>query len=333
MKKSPLLTGRRRLLGSAYALACVSGLPRLSRAAGEDWPQRTVKILVANPPGQAVDIVGRLFAESLSRTLGQPFYVENKPGAGGVMATEMGVRAAPDGYTLTITSSGPLVVSPAIRKAMPYDAIKDFTHISNIALTPQVLLVGESSPFKSVSDLVAAAKARPGQLNYSTPGIGSTGHLGMESFCSTAGITMNHVPYKGNIQALTELVAGETTVGSDTVPGALPMVKSGKLRAIGIAAPDRSPFMPDVPTLAQQGYKVEALGWIGLSGPAALPRTIVTKLNRAIHDALATSEFQEKFKTLALVSIADTPEHFESFIRAERDKWNAVAKAANVQVD
>lgn len=330
---SSSMPSRRRLLGDAGALACLLTLPGLARSAEGDWPARTVRMLVANPPGQAVDIVGRLFADSLSRAFGEQFYVENKPGAGGVMATEMGARAAPDGYTLTITSSGPLVVGPAIRKKMPYDSIGDFTHISNIALTPQVFLVSESSPLKSAKDLVAAAKANPGKLNYSTPGIGSTGHLGMESFCSTVGITMNHVPYKGNIQALTELVAGETAVGSDTVPGALPMVKTGRLRAIGIAAPDRSPFMPDVPTLTEQGYKVEALGWIGLSAPAGLPRTIVEKLNRAIHDALATPEFQEKFKTLALVSIADTPEHFESFIRAERDKWNAVAKAANVQVD
>jgi tripartite-type tricarboxylate transporter receptor subunit TctC len=324
---------RRRILHCAGALVGVSTLPGTARAALDDWPLRAVRILVANPPGQAVDIVGRLFADSFSRTFGQPFFVENKPGAGGVMATEMGARAAPDGYTLTITSSGPLVVGPAIKRSMPYDAIKDFTHISNIALTPQVLLVSESSPLKSVKDLVAAAKARPGQLNYSTPGIGSTAHLGMEAFCATAGITMNHIPYKGNIQALTELVAGETVAGSDTVPGALPMVKTGKLRAIGIAAPERSPFMPDVPTFTEQGYKVEALGWIGLSGSAGLPRSIVAKLNRAIHAALATPEFQEKFRSLALVSIADSPEHFESFVRAERDKWNAVAKGANVQVD
>lgn len=324
---------RRRLLGGIGALACVSALPGLAWAAESDWPTHPVKILVANPPGQAVDIVGRLFAESFSKTFGQQFYVENKPGAGGVMATEMGARAAPDGYTLTITSSGPLVVGPAIRRSMSYDSLKDFTHISNIALTPQVLLVNQSSPLKSVKDLVAAAKAKPGQLNYATPGIGSTGHLGMEAFCSTADIKMNHVPYKGNVQALTELVAGETAVGSDTVPGALPMVNTGRLRAIGISAPDRSPFMSDVPTLAEQGYKVEALGWIGLSAPAGLPRPIVEKLNRAIHSALATPEFQEKFKTLALVSIADTPEHFESFIRAERDKWNAVARSAKVQVD
>ncbi|CAN5323633.1 tripartite tricarboxylate transporter substrate binding protein [soil metagenome] len=323
---------RRRAIGQLAAMAGATALPRLALAADE-WPSKPVRVLVSNPPGQAVDIIGRLFAESFSKRFGQQFFVDNKPGAGGVIGTEMGVRAAPDGYTLSITSSGPLVVTPAIRANVPYDPIKDFTHVSNIALTPQTLIVGSTSPFKTVKDVVDAAKAKPGQLNYATSGVGSTSHLGMEAFCATVGIKMNHIPYKGNQEALTQLIAGDVALGSDTVPGTLSMVKAGKLRALGVAAPTRSPFLPDVPTLTEQGYKVEALGWIGLSSSAGTPRPIVDKLNRAIHEALATNEFKERFQTLAFVSIADTPEQFESFIRVERDKWAAVAKAANVRVE
>ncbi|MBG9387962.1 Bug family tripartite tricarboxylate transporter substrate binding protein [Caenimonas aquaedulcis] len=324
---------RRELIAGLGALAAAGAVPVSAWAADGDWPTRPVKIIVANPPGQAVDIVGRLFAESFSKTFGQPFVVDNKPGAGGLTATAIGSHAPPDGYTLLISSSGPLVVTPAIKKGMPYDSLKDFTHIGNIALTPQVLIVGAGSPFKTVKDVIDAAKAKPGQLNYATSGIGSTSHLGMEAFCSAVGVKMTHIPYKGNQEALTQLISGDVALGSDTVPGALAMIKAGKLRALGIAAPDRSPFIPDVPTLAEQGYKVEALGWIGLSAPAGLPRATLDKLNRAIQAALATPEFKEKFTSLALVSIAGTPEQFEGFVRSELGKWSAVAKAANVQVE
>jgi tripartite-type tricarboxylate transporter receptor subunit TctC len=324
---------RRRVLSTLGAWAGASAVPGLAFSAETDWPKRPVKIIVANPPGQAVDIVGRLFADSFAKTFGQPFVVENRPGAGGMTATAYGAHVAPDGYILTITSSGPMVVTPAIRRDMPYDPLKDFTHIGNIALTPQCLIVGASSPFKTVGDLVAAAKAKPGVLNYATPGVGSTAHLGMEAFCATVGIKMVHIPYKGNQEAIAQLISGDVALGSDTVPGALAMVKAGKLRALGIAAADRSPYLPDVPTLAEQGYKVEALGWIGLSGPAGLPRPIVDKVNAAIQSALVTPQFKEKFQALALISIAGTPEQFESFVRSERTKWSAVAKAANVQVE
>ena len=328
------ISRRHLCIASASAAGTALGLPAIVRAVEPVWPSaHTVRMIVSNPPGQAVDTVGRLFAEYFSKNLGQQFYVDNKAGAGGLIGTAEGARASPDGYTLSITSSGPLVVTPAIKSNVPYDPLKDFAHISNIALTPQTMIVGDSSPFRSVKDVIDAAKAKPGQLNYATSGIGSTSHLGMESFCTTAGIKMTHIPYKGNAEALTQLIAGDVALGSDTVPGALSMVKAGKLRALGVAAPQRSPYLPDVPTLIEQGYNVEALGWIGISSSAGTPKPIIDKLNKAVHAALGTPEFKAKFQTLAFVSIADTPQQFESFIRAERDKWAAVAKAANVHVE
>jgi tripartite-type tricarboxylate transporter receptor subunit TctC len=315
---------------AAISLVAVCAAGHAQQA--EDWPSRPVRILVANPPGQAVDIIARLFADSFGRKFGQQFIVENKPGAGGMIATEMGARAAPDGYTLTVTSSGPLVITPAIRRKVAYDALKDFSHIANIALTPQSLLVGSNSPLKSVADLVALAKKNP-ELNYATSGIGSTSHLTMEAFASAAGLKLNHVPFKGNQELLAQLAAGEIPVGLDTVPGALGMIKSGRVRAIGVAAPERSPFLPDVPTLIEQGVDAVGLGWIGLSGPAGLPRPIVTKVNQAIQEALEEPAFKERFAAMAFVSIASSPEEFTAFIAAERDKWNKVARDANVVVE
>lgn len=185
---------RTALAAITLAAACATGHAQQPDAAAA-WPSRPVKILVANPPGQAVDIIARLFADSFGRAFGQQFIVENRPGAGGMIATEMGARAAPDGYTLTVTSSGPLVVTPAIRRKVSYDALKDFTHIANIALTPQSLLVGAKSPLKTVADLIALAKKQP-ELNYATSGIGSTSHLTMEAFAAAAGLKLNHVPFK-----------------------------------------------------------------------------------------------------------------------------------------
>jgi tripartite-type tricarboxylate transporter receptor subunit TctC len=299
-----------------------------------DWPSHPVRIIVGTPPGQAVDILGRLLADYFNKTFKQSFIVENRAGVGGMIATRDVAHLPADGYTLLVASSGPLVMTPAIHSKMPYDSVQDFAPIANVALTPQMLLVGRSSPYQSVKDVVAAAKAKPGELNFSSTGLGSTSHLAMEVLQKEAGIQLHHVPYKGNQDATTAMVAGDVAVGFDTVPGSLSAVKGGLLRPLAVAAPQRSPFLPDVPTFKELGYPgVEAMGWIGLAAPAGTPPAIVDKLNKAIHAALSTPEFKERFNTLAFVPIVDTPEQFGKFVAEERDRWAKVAHDANALVD
>jgi tripartite-type tricarboxylate transporter receptor subunit TctC len=326
---------RAGIAGTLVALGMAAiAVPAVAQQAAGAWPAHPVRIIVGTPPGQAVDILGRLLAESFNKTFGQSFIVENRAGAGGMIATRDVARLPPDGYTLLIASSGPLVMTPAIHSKTPYDSIKDFAPIANIALTPQVLLVGASSPFKSLADIVKAAKGKPGGLNFSSTGLGSTSHLAMEVMQKEAGIELHHIPFKGNQDAAAQLVAGDVAMGFDTVPGSLSSVKGGLLRPLAVAAPQRSPFLPDVPTFAELGYPgVVAVGWIGLAAPAGTPSVIVEKLNKAIHAALETQELKEKFNTLAFVPVADTPQQFGKFVAEERDRWSKVARDAKVQVD
>lgn len=327
---------RRRAAVIASAMLAVGSVAVTATAAqkGGDWPNHPVRVIVGAPPGQAVDILGRLLAEYLNKKFGQPFVVENRAGAGGMIATRDVAHMQPDGYTLLIASSGPLVMAPAIHSKMPYDSVKDFAPIANIALTPQMLLVGAKSPFKSVADIVRAAKAKPGHLNFSSTGLGSTSHLAMEVLQKEAGIRLLHIPFKGNQDATAQLVAGDVAMGFDTVPGSLTAVKGGLLRPLAVAAPQRSPFLPDVPTFAELGYPgVQAVGWIGLAAPAGTPSAIVDKVNQAIHEALAKPEIKQKFEVLAFVPVVDTPQQFGQFIARERDRWAKVAHDAKVQVD
>ncbi|MEI6724307.1 MAG: tripartite tricarboxylate transporter substrate binding protein, partial [Betaproteobacteria bacterium] len=213
------------------------GLFLSSLVLAQPWPSRPVKIVVGFAPGSGTDILARVMAERFSKTLGQPFVVENKPGAGGSIAAEQVKNAAPDGYTLVAAGSGPFGVNPALYAKLPYDALRDFELIGNIVLTPQAIVVGAQSPFATLKDLVAAAKAKPGEIAYASLGTGSTSHLTTEAFMSAAGIKLNHVPFKGSSDAQTQIMGGSVVLMSDTVPGILNQVKNGKLRALGVAIP------------------------------------------------------------------------------------------------
>src|SRR5206468_9878243 len=203
----------------------------------------------------------------------------------------------PDGYTLTACPSGPFGINPGIYSHLPYAPIRDFEPISNIGLTPQVIVVGTQFPFKTLAEFVAAAKAKPGEIAYGSLGTGSTSHLTMEAFQAAAGIKLNHIPFKGGAEAQTQIMGGAFPVMSDTVPGVLAQVKAGKLRALGVAIPQRSPFLPDVPTIAEQGYPgFESVGWIGLCAPAGTPAAIINKLNAEVQKMLASPEAKEKFQ-------------------------------------
>jgi len=266
--------------------------------------------------------------------MGQAFVVENKPGAGGIVGTEQAKVAPPDGYTLIMAGSGPFGINPGIYSKLPYDPLKDFELVGNIGLTPQSIVVGAQTPYRTLKDFVAAAKAKPGDISYASLGNGSTSHLTMEAFQAAAGIKLNHIPFKGSSDAQTQLIGGNVTAMSDTIPGVLAQVKAGKLRALGVAIPQRSPFLPDVPTVAEQGYPgFESVGWIGLAAPANTPSAVVDKLNAEIRKMLASPEVKEKFTTLAFVPVGDSRAQFAAFVKSEIVKWSRVAKESGAKAD
>ena len=303
-------------------------------AFGQAYPTKPVKIVVAFSAGSATDIIARVMAEHLTRTLGQPFVVENKPGAGGSVGTAQVKDAAPDGYTLVAAGSGPFGINPAIYSKLPYDPIKDFELIGNIVLTPQALVVGAQAPYKTLKELVAAAKAKPGEIAYASLGNGSTSHLTMEAFQAAAGIKLNHVPFKGSSDAQTQLIGGSVPLMSDTVPGVLAQVKAGKLRALGVAIAQRSPHLPEVPTIAEQGYPgFESVGWIGLAAPAKTPAPILDRLNAEIKKMLQDPAVRGRIDGLAFTPVGDSRQEFTHFVRSEITKWTQVARDSGAKAD
>jgi tripartite-type tricarboxylate transporter receptor subunit TctC len=315
-------------LAAAFAAAAATTV------LAQPYPTRPVKIIVAFTPGSATDILARLTADYLTKSLGQTFVVENKAGAGGIIGTEAAKNAAPDGYTLTACPSGPFGINPGIYSKLPYDPVKDFEPISDIAFTPQTIVVGAQTPYKTLKDFVADAKKRPGEIAYGSLGVGSTSHLTMEAFQAAAGIKLNHIPFKGGQEAQAQIVGGAFPVMSDTVPGVLAQVKGGKLRALGVAIPKRSPFLPDVPTIAEQGYPgFESVGWIGLCAPAKTPVAILDKLNAEVQKMLASPEIKDKFEKLAFTAAGDSRAHFAQWIKSEIVKWTKVAKDSGAKAD
>jgi tripartite-type tricarboxylate transporter receptor subunit TctC len=300
----------------------------------DPYPARPVKIIVMFTPGSGTDILMRLIADQFTKSMGQPFVVENRPGAGGILGTEAGKNAPPDGYTLTAATSGPFGINPGVYAKLPYDPLRDFEPIANIALTPQALVVGAQQPWKSLKELVAAAKAKPGEIAYASLGNGSTSHLTMEAFQAAAGIRLNHIPFKGSAEGHAQLIGGNIAFMSDTVPGVLNHVKGGKLRALGVAIPARSAFLPDVPTVAEQGYAgFVSVGWIGIAAPAKTPAPILDKLNGEIRKMLATPEAKERLRQLAFDPVGDSRKEFAAFIAAEIAKWSKIAKDSGAKAD
>jgi tripartite-type tricarboxylate transporter receptor subunit TctC len=320
----------------AIRSAALAALLALAAAAAvaQPYPSKPVKVIVAFSPGSATDILARLMAEHFTRTLGQPFVVENKPGAGGIPGTEFAKNAPPDGYTLVMCPSGPFGINPAIYSKLPYDPLADFEPIGNIGLTPQTITVGAQQPYRTLKDLVDAAKAKPGEIAYASLGVGSTAHLTMEAFQAAAGIKLNHIPFKGSGEAQTQLMGGSVPVMADTIPGVLNHVKSGKLRTLAVAIPKRSPYMPDVPTVAESGYPgFESVGWIGLAAPAKTPVVILDRLNAELRSMLKDPAVKARFEQLAFTPVGDSRAEFAAFIRSEIAKWSQVAKASGAKAD
>ena len=305
-----------------------------SAHAQTDYPSKPIRIIVQFTPGTSTDIIGRLVGQKLTEAWGQVVVVDNRPGAGAIIGTEAAAKAPADGYTLVMAVSSAFGINPGLVPNLPYDVMRDFALITNVVLTPQTLLVPAASPIKSVKELVAAAKARPGALNYGSLGSGSTSHLTMELFRSTAGIQLTHVPYKGSPPAYTDLFSGNLQLMFDAVPAVIPHAKSGKLRALAVGSSSRSPFLPDVPTIAESGYPgFEAVGWIGLAAPAKPPEAVLNKINAEVVKILGTADMKERLARLGVTPVGDTREQFTAFVRNEIAKWGKLIRDAGIKAD
>jgi len=300
-------------------------------ALAQAYPAKAIRVIVPSSPGGGTDILARVIAARLTEAWGQQVVVENRAGAGQMIGIELAAKAAPDGYSLLMAAST-LAINPVMYKKVPYDALRDFAPITQAAALPNILVAHPSLPVKNVKELVALAKARPGQLVYASAGHGTSPHLSFELFLYMTGTKMIHVPYKGTGPGAVDTVAGQVQLMMPNLLTALPHVKSGRLRALGVTSAKRSAGVPDVPTIAQAGVPgYEAIQWYGLLAPAGTPREIVTKLHGEIVKILAAPDTREKLSSDGAEPVGSTPEQFAAFIRAETDKWGKVVKAAGIQ--
>jgi tripartite-type tricarboxylate transporter receptor subunit TctC len=303
-------------------------------ASAQTYPTKPVRILLGFPVGQATDILARIVAVRLSAQHGQQFYVDNRPGAAGIIATELAAKSEPDGYTLLASSSGPLAVNPGLYAKLPYDVARDFVIVAGLGIVPYAVVVNPASPIKDIKGLVEYAKANPGKLNYASGGSGVTNHLVTELFKATAGIDMQHVPYKGGPAALTDLVGGQVDVMFETMVATLPLVKSGKLRAIAVSSANRAAAAPELPTISESGYPgFTGVPWVAMAAPIKTPRAIVASLNTDINRILATPEVRESFIAQGSEAMPMSLPEIDAFVKAETLKWGRAVKASGAKVD
>ena len=305
----------------------------LALVIGETFAQgKPVRLVVPFGAGGAPDVIARLMAPPISENLGAPVVVDNRPGATGIIAAEYVKGSPPDGTTLFVADSAHFAISPALRPNLPYDPQKDFVPVTLVATSPLMLVVHPSIAAKSVQELVALAKANPGRLNFGSGGVGSTPHLSAELFKSAAGINAVHVPYKGGAPALNDLVGGQLSFMIENVPGTMPFVKSGKLRALAITSAQRSPLEPALPTMAESGVPgYEVVGWQGLFAVAGTPPEIVARLQAEVGKVLRLPEVRERLAALGAEPVGSTPEEFGAFIRAERTRWGAIIREKGIR--
>ena len=303
-------------------------------AAAQTYPDRPIRVILPVPAGGTPDVLARTVAPAMSEQLGQQFVMDNRGGAGGRIAAELAALAAPDGYTLFLASPGALTIVPHLGKDVPYDTFKDFAPVGLVATGPFLLLTHSSVPAKSVKELIALAKTEPGRLDYSSAGNGTANHLAMELFKSMAGVNFNHVPYKGAPQAVTDLLAGRVSVTLNSIPPILPHVKSGRVRALGVAGTQRSPLLPEVPTIIEAGVPgYESGSWLGLLAPAKTPAKIVAYLNSVMVKAVRSSALRSRLESQGAEPVGSSPEEFARRLRIEWDQNAKVVKLAGVRID
>lgn len=312
----------------ATLFAATLALPVFAQA---DYPNRVVKIVVASAPGGGTDTVARVLANELSKTMGQQFIVENRPGAGNVRGSDVAAKSPNDGYTLLMSAST-LAINHVMHKQLPYDVARDFAPITQMVIMPNVLVVGAKEPYKTFPDFLAAAKAKPGALTYGSAGPGTAPHMAMELLRLQAGIDLLHVPYTGVAPAINDVMGGRVTAMLVNFLSAKPQIDGGTLRALAMSSAKRSPFMPDLPTISESGVPgFEAIQWFGLLAPAGTPKAIVDRLQKETARILETPVMKERLAIEGAEPVGNKPEEFAALIKDEMAKWSEVAKAAGIK--
>jgi tripartite-type tricarboxylate transporter receptor subunit TctC len=322
------------LFRTVVALLLFAPVFTVQIAQAQSWPNKPIRLVVPFSAGGNTDIVARLFAQELSKTLGQPVVVENKPGASGNIGADAVAKSAPDGYTLVMGTVGTHAINASLYKKMPYDAIKDFAPVTLLASVPNVLVVPVSLPVKSVKELVAYGKANPGKLSFASSGVGTSIHLSGEMFRTTTGIDMTHIAYKGSAPAVTDLIAAQVQLMFDNLPTSLQYVKTDKLRALAVTTAKRIEALPDVPTMIESGFPgFETGSWFGVFAPAATPKDIIARLNTELLKIAQTPEMQQKLLQSGAEPVGKGSEEFTAYVRSETTKWAKVVKDSGATAD
>lgn len=316
----------------AALATCLLLLP--AAAFSQAWPNKPIRFIVPFPPGGGTDIFSRTIANKLGEALHTQVIVDNKPGAGGNIGLDAAAKSAPDGYTLVMGQTSNLAINPSLYAKVPFDPVKDFAPVSLIASAPLVLVVAPGAPWNSVADVVAAAKAKPGQLSFASPGNGTVGHLAGEMLSRSAGVKLVHVPYKGAAPAMTDLMGRQVDLYFASLGAGVAQVRGGKLRALAVTTRERTPALPDVPTIAESGYKnFDASTWYGVLAPAGTPAAIIGRLNAEITRMLQLPEVRERLASEGGEILGGSSERFASFLKAEHAKWSQIVKDSGARVD
>jgi tripartite-type tricarboxylate transporter receptor subunit TctC len=316
------------------ALAAVLALTVSSAAVADTWPSKPIHLIVPFPAGGGTDIIARELAHQITQTTHWTFVVDNKAGSGGNIGVDAAAKSPADGYTLVIGQTSNLAINPTLYSHLPYDPVKDLSPVSLIGSSPLTLVAATTSPYKAIDDVVKAAKAKPGTINFATSGNGTVAHLATEMFQKEAGIKLTHIPYKGASQGVMDVIGGSVQLYMSSIPTLIGHIRTGKLRALAVTSAKRVNDLPGVPTIAESGYKgFDAVTWFGLLGPAKLPADVVAKLNAEVVKALQSPELQKKMRDQGVDLSPSTPEQFGALIRTDITKWGQVVKDSGAKID
>lgn len=319
-------TASAKKIAVALMLMCSAG-----SALAQGFPSKQIRLLVGFAPGGSTDIVARMIAQEMAKNIGQQVIVDNRPGAGSVIAAELTAKAPPDGYTLFACTTGIFAILPFIQSKLPYDPEKDLAPVTQTGSLPYIIVLHPSLPAKNVKEFIALAKSRPGQINYASSGVGTASHLSGEYFASTAKISMTHVPYKGTGNAMADLISGQVVLLFDQPVSSMPQVKAGKLRVLGITSGKRFSTMPDIATVAEQGLPgFETVSWSGICAPGATPKPIITRIQSEVAKVLKMPDIRDRLLRDGIEPVGGTPEEFQAHIKSEMQKWGKVVRDAKV---
>ncbi|MDR3379546.1 Bug family tripartite tricarboxylate transporter substrate binding protein [Cupriavidus basilensis] len=316
--------------GLVTAILCALAFPALA----DTYPTKPIRVIVPFPAGGGTDIIAREVTNKVAMAMGWRFVVDNKPGSGGNLGVDAAAKASGDGYTIVLGQTSNLAINPTLYRKLPYDVAKDLTPVSLVASAPLVLVTTMESPYKTLADVVAASKAKPGSINVASPGNGTVAHLTSELFQKTAGIKLTHVPYKGAAQAVNDLIGGQVQLYLSSVPTLIGHIRNGKMRPLAVTSAKRMPDLPNVPTIAESGYSgFEAVTWFGFVAPAATPKDIVVRLNTEFNKALQVPDLKKKLNDQGADVLGGTPEQFGALMKKDTIRWSTAVKASGAQVD